>query len=125
MKARGFVKIAAWLEIVAGAILIVVPDIACRLLFGENPEGIGVVLARWVGVGLFALGLACLPSRSREVQHNPVLGLFALNVGIAVLLTCAGVFTTEHGFLLWPAVVVHSFISVALLLRLNAPRQTG
>jgi hypothetical protein len=109
------VKVAAWLEIAAGAVFITVPDVPCRLLFDAKPEGIGVPLARWIGIGLFALGIACVPSNAAELRRNTVLGLFAFNVGLTILLAWVGTFVATHGFLLWPVVILHFLISVALL----------
>ena len=119
------VKAAAWLEIVVGVVFIAAPDVPCTLLFDAKPEGIGGPLARWVGTGLFALGIACVPSKGAELRHSTVLGLFALNAGIAILLVWVGISVAIHGFLLWPGVILHSLIAVALLwvlLRPNAFR---
>ena len=115
---RHVIKAAAWLEIIVGAIFIFWPGIPCMLVFGASPESIGWPLARWVGIGLFALGVACLPSKIADPQHRTVLGLLSFNVGIVVLLAWVGIRATTHGFLLWPAVVLHFLLSVALLSRL-------
>src|SRR5262252_4742181 len=111
---RYLVMASAWLEIVVGAIFITVPDAPCELLFGAKPEGIGMPLARWVGVGLLALGIACLPSKAAESRRS-VLGLFVFNAGLAILLAWVGVVTAVHGFLLWPGAILHAAITVALL----------
>ena len=113
------------MEIVVGFVFITVPDVPCTLLFDAKPEGIGGPLARWVGIGLFALGIACVPPKAAELRHSTVLGLFALNAGIAILLVWVGISVAIHGFLLWPGVILHSLIAVALLwvlLRPNAFR---
>ena len=116
------VRGAAWLEIVAGVILITLPDIACRLLFRATPENLAWPLACWVGVALLALGIACLPSRTAEWNGHAVLGLFVFNAGIAVLFARVGTTTVMHGPLLWPAAVLHSLISLALLVQLLFPK---
>src|SRR5262245_973189 len=125
MIQRHIVVASAWLEIVVGAILIAVPDLPCVLLFGARPEGIAIPLARWVGVGLLALGIACLPSEAGE-SHSAVLGLSVFNAGLAVLLVWVGI-TTVHGFLLWPGAILHAAITVALLpqLRASATEERG
>src|SRR5215475_9074551 len=105
---------AAWLEIVVGAIFIAVPDVPCMLLFGARPEGMGVPLAHWVGVGLLALGIACLPSKPAGSRRS-VLGLLVFNAGLAILLAWVGVVTAVHGLLLWPGAILHAAITVALL----------
>ena len=121
MKQRYIVKAAAWLEIVVGIVFITVPDIPCTLLFDAKPEGIGGPLARWIGIGLFALGIACVPSKAAELRRSTVLGLFAFNAGIAILLAWVGLSVAMHGLLLWPVVILHLLISVALLWALLPP----
>jgi len=124
MMQRYLVMASAWLEIVVGAILITVPDAPCLLLFGAKPEGIAMPLARWVGVGLLALGIACLPSKATESHRSAVLGLFVFNAGLAILLAWVGV-TAVHGFLLWPGAILHAAITVALLPQLLRVRAFG
>ena len=114
---RYVVKAAAWLEIVVGAIFVTVPDIPCLLVFGAKPESIGRPLAHWVGVALIALGIACLPSKSAVSNQNAVLGLFVFNVGATILFAWVGV-VTIHGSALWPVVILHAVITVALLRQL-------
>src|SRR6266478_4161490 len=106
---------AAWLEIGVGAAFLTVPDVPCRLLFAANPEGVGIALARFAGVGLFALGIACLPSTATGSRRSAVLGLFVFNVGVAILFAWVGIATPLHGMLLWPVVVLHAVIAAALL----------
>jgi hypothetical protein len=115
MLQKSIVMTAAWLEIVVGAVLLTAPDLPCRLLFAAVPEGVGVVLARFAGVGLFALGIACLPSTATGSHRSAVSGLIVFNVGVASLFTWVGVATTLRGALLWPVVVLHAAIAAALL----------
>ena len=111
---RHVIKAAAWLEIIVGAVLSAAPDLPCLLVFGSRPEAIGRPLARWVGVSLLALGIACVPARNAESTRSAVLGLLVFNAGVTALFAWVGVFTV-HGFLLWPVVILHAFIAVALL----------
>ena len=120
MRQRFVVGAAAWLEIIVGALFLTVPDVPCRLLFGANPDNIGTPLARWVGVSLFALGIACLPSKAGESHRRAVLGLFLFNAGVTILFAYVGVASALHGFLLWPAVILHAIIAGALLPHLLA-----
>ena len=122
---RYVVIASAWLEIVVGLILITVPNAPCLLLFGAKPEGIAMPLARWAGVGLLALGIACLPSKATESHRSAVLGLFVFNAGLAILLAWVGIATAVHGLLLWPGVVLHAGITVALLPQLLASGPSG
>src|SRR5437879_4376780 len=98
MLQRSIVMVAAWLEIIVGASLVAIPDLPCLLLFATKPEGLGLSLARFAGVGLLALGIACLPSTTTGSRQS-VAGLFVFNVGVTILLAWIGV-TTVHGSLL-------------------------
>jgi hypothetical protein len=109
------IKAAAWLEIIVGVVFITAPDFPCTLLFDVKPDGIGGPLARWIGIGLFALGIACVPSNAAELRRRTVLGLFAFNAGVTILLAWVGISVATHGFLLWPGVILHFLISIALL----------
>jgi len=112
------VKSSAWLEIIAGAILVILPNIACRLLFRATLDS----LARWVGVALLALGIACLPSKTTALRGRTVLGLFVYNAGVGVLFLWVVATAVVHGPLLWPAAILHSLVSIALLLQLLFPK---
>jgi len=114
------VMAADWLEIVVGTTILMVPDVACMLLFAAKAEGVAMPLARFAGVALFALGIACLPSTAVGPRRSAGLGLFAFNAGVTVLLAWVGVATTLRGFLLWPAVILHAGIAAALLPQLLA-----
>lgn len=116
MLQKSVVVTAAWLEIVAGVAFLTLPHVLCRLLFATTPEGIGTTLARFAGVALVALGIACLPSTVAGSRRRAVQGLLTYNVGVAILLAWVGVGTTLHGVLLWPAVLLHAVIAAALLL---------
>jgi hypothetical protein len=121
MFQRSVVMAAASLEIVVGAILVAVPDIPCAVLFAARPEGIAILLARFGGIALLALGIGCLPWRGAG-SRSTVLGLFAFNAGAAILLAWVGIATTFRGFLLWPGAILHALIAVALLPQLLATR---
>ena len=79
MPPRVVVMVAAWLEIVVGALFITALDTMCRLLFAAGPEGAAMPLGRLVRVALFSLGVASLPSSSLESSRSVVMGLFAYN----------------------------------------------
>jgi hypothetical protein len=115
MMNRYVVMAAAWLEIVVGATFLAVPDIPCRLLFAATPDGLGVPLARFAGIGLLALGIGCLPSKATGSNRSAVLGLFVFNVGATLFCAWIAVATSFRGLLLWPVVILHAIIATALL----------
>ena len=108
------VMAASLLEIVVGITFIAVPDIPCRLVFAATPESVAILLARFAGVGLLGLGVACLPSKRAEPNRGAVLGLLAFNVGATIFFAWVAVATSFRGFLLWPAVILHAAIAAAL-----------
>jgi hypothetical protein len=115
MLQKSIVTGAAWLEIAVGVTVIVAPNFLCVLLFATRPEGAGMPIARLAGIALLALGISCLPSVQPAPRRNSVLGLLVYNVGAAILFAWVGVATALHGFLLWPAAILHAGIAAALL----------
>ncbi|MGA3210219.1 MAG: hypothetical protein ABSD20_02875 [Terriglobales bacterium] len=111
---------AACLEMLAGATILIAPDMVSLLLLGTKPEGAGLTLARFAAIALFALGIACLPPKNSAARHSAVRGLFVFYLGVAALLGGVGIATTLHGVLLWPAVTLHAVIAAALLPQLLA-----
>ncbi len=112
---KNIVRAAAWLEIVMGVTLIVIPKLPCQLLLASPLEGAGVTMGRFAGIGLLALGIAYLSTAATAPPRGAVLGLFVFNVAAVVLFTWVGVTTTLHGFLLWPAAILHAAIAADLL----------
>jgi len=122
MLQRSVVTAAAWLEIVAGIVFVTAINVVCAVLFAVQPEGVGIVFGRFAGVVLFALGIACLPSRDPTPLGKAALGLFIFNAGIAMLLAWVGLATNLRGVLLWPVVALHALIAAALLPQLLGRR---
>jgi hypothetical protein len=111
------VRAAAWLEIITGIALIIGPQIACQLLFAAPLDGVGVPLGRYAGIGVLALGTACLPPTTAHARPA-VLGLLIYNVAAVILFVWILIATTYHGILLWPAAILHAGIAAGLLLQL-------
>lgn len=115
MRNESVVKAAAWLEIIVGATLVAAPDLVSRLLFGGPAEGPGGPLARFAGVGLFALGLGCVLSAREGSLRSAGIALLIFNAGTAILLAWVAIATVWRGLFLWPAVALHAAITAALL----------
>lgn len=115
MRRNSVVEVAAWLEIIVGATLVVALNFASQLLFATAPDGVGAPLGRIGGIALFALGIAGLRSTSTGLSGSAALGLFVFNAGAAIFLAWVAVGTAFRGVLLWPAVVLHAMIACALL----------
>jgi hypothetical protein len=104
---RVVVLLAAWVEIVAGLALLVAPATGVTLLLGAEAGAVGLLMVRFAGIGILSLGIACLPGRQG-------VALLLFNIGIAVLLALAGLMGSLGGVLLWPVVLLHLALAVAL-----------
>ncbi len=114
MAQNYLIKAAAWLEIGVGLILIVAPNPASLLLFAAPLEGPGLLVARFAGIGLLALGSACLTAVSSGSTRSAVWGLYIFNAAATILFAGVGLARMPHGVLLWPAAVLHAAIAVGL-----------
>jgi len=111
---KHILAIAAAVEIVTGAILLVYPPIVVRLLLGADVVGTGIGMARIAGMGLLAIGLACWPGRDAAGRRAAFLGMLTFSVLIALYLIRVGV-AYGGGVLLWPAVAAHGVIALLLV----------
>ena len=98
-----------------GLALLAVPAVVVRLLLGAEISGAAIPLGRVAGVSVLALGLACCLARD-DTQSRAARGLVSAmllyNVAVAALLAFAGLGLGLHGLALWPAVVLHSAMTV-------------
>jgi hypothetical protein len=115
---NNLVRTAAWLEFVTGIVLLVSPALACLLLFAAQLEDAGVAIARYSGIVLLALATACLATPPQPYPRGAALGLLIYNVGVVVLFVWLGAATALHGFLLWPAAILHAGFAAALMRQL-------
>lgn len=101
------VPVAAWVEIIAGLALLAAPATGVKLLLDAEAGATGLVMVRSAGIAILSLGIASLPRRQSSA-------LLLFNVGVAVLLALAGLTGGLGGPLLWPAVLMHAALVVAL-----------
>ena len=110
-----FLKLTAIIEAATGLGLVAVPAIVVRLLLGAEISGASIPLGRITGVALLALGVACwfasVDTKSRAAR-GLVAGMLLYNVGVAFILTMAGVQSHLVGIALWPAVILHAAMAV-------------
>jgi hypothetical protein len=106
--------IAALVEIVVGISFVLATNTQSQLVFGEVPNGPGILFARLAGIGLIGLGIACLPSNVAETQRNAVRSLFIFNIAATILFAWIGLATTFRGVVLWPVVILHAVLALAL-----------
>ena len=116
---RTAVMIAAWIEILVGASFILALNAQSQLIFGVTTEGTGAVFARLAGIGLIALGIACLPSNLAATRKVAIRTLLIFNVATTILFAWVAVATTFSGVVLWPVVIMHAVLAIVLALALR------
>jgi hypothetical protein len=121
---RRLLAFASIVEVATGLALMLVPVTVVTLLLGVNPTGeaLALALARFVGIALLALGVACWPGPAAGTGHPPVLrGLLLYNVLVALFLASLSLLEHMTGVLLWPAAVLHAVVAVLLLWQMKRP----
>jgi hypothetical protein len=98
---------AAVAELATGLALLVVPSLVGRLLLGVELAGVAVVIGRVTGIALIALGIACLPGLA-------LAGMLTYSAAVTLYLAYVGLAGGFTGILLWPAVVLHTILTVLL-----------
>ncbi|MEG6508642.1 hypothetical protein V6C03_06635 [Methyloligella sp. 2.7D] len=109
-------------EVATGLALVFLPTLAVRLLFGADPQGVGLPAAQLAGIALLALCIACWPARR---QHSALLALFAYNLGAFLFLLYLGIRGETVGPLLWPAVILHGVFTLGFGRVLQLSRISG
>ncbi len=115
MNIRLLFKASAIIEILTGVALLAVPSLVIELLLGDGLSFTGVAVARMLGVGLLAVGVAAWEAPQQAVRFAPRAGLCIYNLGAAVVLAIFGSISATGGILLWPAVGVHGLIGATML----------
>lgn len=110
--------LAAVGETATGVALLIAPSLVGQLLLAAELAGVAVPLARVLGIALIALGVACWPG-------PPVLGMLTYSVAVTLNLAYVGLAVDLHGVLLWPAVVLHAVLALALALPLARARTSA
>lgn len=104
---KGLLALAAAGEAATGIGLLIVPSLVGKLLLGAELAGDAAVVARVAGIALIALAVACWPG-------TPLLGMLAYSAAVTAYLGFLGLSGTASGLLLWPAVLLHLFLSALL-----------
>lgn len=103
---------SSMIELGAGLGLLCLPSMVVELLTGvalASPEGL--TITQMAGCGLTALGISCWMARN-EAGRGPVVSMLFYNVAVAIVLAYAGAVLKLSGWVLWPAVGLHSGMSV-------------
>jgi hypothetical protein len=101
---KNLLALGALLEAATGLALLISPALLVPLLLGAELTGTGVVMSRFGGIGLVALGAACWP---RAMRAGALCGMLTYNLLAALYLVYLGVAGEWKGLLLWPAALLH------------------
>jgi hypothetical protein len=98
---------AAVAEAVTGLALLIAPSLVGQLLLGAELAGVAIVVGRLAGIALIGLGLASWPG-------PPVLGMLVYSAVVTLYLAYNGFDGEFVGRFLWPAVALHTVLSILL-----------
>jgi hypothetical protein len=107
---------ATIVEVGTGLALMIDPRFVVGLLVGPNTPSEEIPMGRLPGIAIFALGLACWPSRHHGECGSPAFrAMLVYNVLIALFLVY--LFKVGHlgGVLLWPGVALHAIVALVLI----------
>ena len=114
--------VAAIAEAVTGLIVLAIPSIAVRALFGIEIAGAAIIMSRIAGVALIGLGVACWPGRvgatlsgANQGNIQQLYGMLTYSVLVTLYLIRIGIRGAPVGPLLWPAVIVHAVLIILLV----------
>jgi len=110
--------LTAVIEGLTGLILLVYPPIVIRLLLDSEIAGAGVLMSRFAGIALIALGVACWP----DGNTFRAVGMLTYNLLVILFLVYVGI-NVGAGILLWPTVAIHAVLSVLLVRAWRKERQ--
>lgn len=104
---------AAVVEVGTAIAVLVVPATVVRWLLAVEDVSTSV-LGRCFGIALFALGAACWPGEHRDaVQAFRAMWIYNVSIALYLVVFCA--IGHRGGWLLWPAVALHTVVAVCLV----------
>ena len=104
------------MEIATGLALMVDPALVVRLLAGTRETLEEMSLARFPGIVLFALGIACWPSEQRSRCDTAAFrGMLTYNTLVALFLAYLFIAHRIGGVLLWPGVILHAIVAIIMV----------
>jgi hypothetical protein len=116
VKLTPFLLVTAIVEIGAGLFLLIVPDQLLALLFGAVQSTAETLLVgRWVGVALLAIGVASAMARDdrgSQALRGVLVAVLLYDIAAVVLLAYAALGVHLAGPALWPAVVLHTVLAL-------------
>lgn len=111
MSLKLLLTLSGALEASGGVLTLIAPVLVIEALLGGPADVTAIVLARFFGAGMFALGLACLHAREHATSPSGlaiVYGITSYNIVAAALLIWAVASLGLGGVLLLAAAVTHA-----------------
>jgi len=124
-QAMWLVAVAAGLEVVTGAGLVVAPSLLARLLFGSEMNASGDLVGRISGLVMLFLALGCWPRAFEGEDRQALAPLFAVSLLATVFLIYVGIGGVNVGVLLWPAAAIHLILAILLARAWMSLREAG
>ena len=127
---KKLLMLTAVLEVLTGVIVLALPLLALRALFGVeilDVDGMAIIVSRVAGIALIGFGVACWPGSVPQVRaprlganlgdnRQQAYGMLAYSILVMLYLLRIGIRGAPAGILLWPAVIVHAILIVLLVL---------
>ena len=113
-------------EIVTGVALVISPAFVVTSLIAPVTSALIIPIARVAGIALIALGVACWAGWNR-VADGAFRALLTYNLLVACYLAYLGTAGHLGGVLLWPAMILHTGVTVLLLFfrKAETPRSSA
>ena len=105
---KQLLALTAIFEAATALLLIVVPSLFGRLLFGAEFTGVANPAARVTGIALLALGVGCWPG------STAFCGMLTYSALVTLYLLSLAIRGEWVGPLLWPVVALHGILTVLL-----------
>lgn len=116
-------RVAAGAEALTGLSLLAAPAVVVRLLLDAGTDPPGTMFARFCGIALVCLAIACWPRADAGHAAAARLAMWLFQPAAALLLAVAALGVGLRGPLVWPAIACHAVACVVLgRLLAGAPR---
>lgn len=106
--------VAAGLEVVTGAGLVIAPSLLAKLLFGSEMNASGNLVGRISGLVILCLALGFWQRAFEGEDRQALAPLIALSLFATVYLIYVGMGGVNVGVLLWPAAAAHLILTILL-----------
>ena len=124
MRLKELFIVTAVVEIATGLALLALPAVVLASLLGiQAAVEETLVVSRIAGAALLAIGVTSALTRddaNTPAQRGVLVGILTYDVLVALLLAYAGLAVQMAGAALWPAVVLHTVLTIWCILCLRA-----